>query len=64
MIKFKSTCKACSGSNITQQITFMVDPNNVPKQIYLDGNEIWDDWYWCADCEDDCKVDIKEVENN
>lgn len=47
-------CDNCGGCNIATQITFMIDPNNIPKQLYLDGSETWDDWSWCQDCENEC----------
>ena len=60
----KQCCSICNSLNITQQICFMIDPNDVPKEIKLDGTEIWDDWYWCDNCEDDCKPVTIEIEAN
>lgn len=57
----KEVCSECGGSNIEQQITMMVDPNDPPEQ--LDWNDVvFDDYYWCKDCENDCGVD--EVAND
>ena len=61
MSQRKEVCDECGGSDIRQQITFMVDPNDVPKSIKLDGEEVWDDYYWCNNCEDECDADYEKI---
>jgi len=48
-------CVDCDGSDIHQQITMMIDPNN-PPETFDWGDVITDDYYYCNDCEDDCGV--------
>ena len=58
--KYREICGECRGSNIHQQITMMIDPNN-PPDTFDWSDVITDDYYYCNDCEDDCAVDTEEV---
>ena len=46
-------CDVCDSSNITQQVIGMVDPNNTfdPAETIFD----WDDFFYCVECEEECK---------
>lgn len=52
-------CRECSGTNIRQQVSVMIDPNNVPPTIKI-GDVWFDDYYYCNDCKTDCGVDEKD----
>lgn len=62
MKKFIERCAKCHSENIKQQITFMVDPNNVPQELKIDGMECWDDFFWCDDCKSECSTEEHEVQ--
>ena len=46
-------CDVCDSSNISQQITAMVDANEpiIYSNILFD----YDDFYFCEECGDECK---------
>jgi hypothetical protein len=46
-------CDVCDSSNITQQIIAMVDANSTfdPMDLTFD----YDDFYYCVQCEEECK---------
>ena len=47
-------CDVCDSSNITQQVIAMVDANTQtfdPMDLTFD----YDDFYYCAECEEECK---------
>jgi len=56
--KMKTVCKKCGSDDIHQQATLMINPNNIEKGLDLD-HVIWDDYYWCGVCEDECEA--KEI---
>jgi len=50
-------CSDCKGKNITQQISAMVDANADELKVLEDLSDFnWDDFFWCADCEDEAHV--------
>ncbi len=49
-------CDGCKGTNIEQQVIFMVDPNNIPTTLKID-DATFDDYYFCLDCGDECHVE-------
>ena len=54
-------CRSCDSTNVTQQVTGMIDVNDIkfdPSIITLD----WDDYYFCEKCEDECNVYYREIE--
>ena len=56
-------CDKCDSNNITQQVTAMVDANDPiadPATIIFD----WVDFFYCAECEDECRTieDGKDAE--
>ena len=54
-------CDACKGTNIQQQVMFMIDPNNIPPTLKM-GDGTFDDYFYCMDCEDECHVEDFEGE--
>jgi hypothetical protein len=48
-------CARCNGTDILQEVTTMVDPNDPPKVIDWDGVH-WQDIYWCNDCDEQALV--------
>ena len=46
-------CDVCDSTNITQQVIAMVDANSTfdPMDLTFD----YDDFYYCAECEEECK---------
>ena len=55
----KTVCKKCGSDDIQQQATIFINPNDIEKGVDWDS-VIWDDFYWCAECEDECEA--KEIE--
>lgn len=54
-------CKKCNSENIQQQITAMVDINTLcAADPWRQLNPIYEDYYWCVECEDECDVVEKE----
>tara|TARA_R110000737_G_scaffold346362_1_gene376049 strand:- start:5646 stop:5822 length:177 start_codon:yes stop_codon:yes gene_type:complete len=47
-------CDKCNTTNITQQITAMVDAND--PMIDSDLSFDYDDFFWCIECEEECKT--------
>ena len=59
----KTICKECQGENILQQASIFIDlqdlRDNPDFQIEL-GGLIFDDYYYCIDCQEDVRVSEKE----
>lgn len=55
MTKKIEVCTKCGGSNIRQEIRSMVDPNNPPEQLHWE-DFIFNDYYCCNDCGDECET--------
>jgi len=55
-------CAKCSGKDIKQELTFMVNPNTYDE--ILDINNAWweEDFYWCEDCNQE--VIVEEIDDS
>ena len=58
----RTICNECQGENILQQATIMVDLQDLKEpDFHVDlGGLVFDDYYYCTDCERD--VWVSEVE--
>ena len=57
----KTVCAKCGSDNIQQQATLFLNPNDLEKGLDWDS-VIWDDFYWCVECEDECEA--KEIDDS
>ena len=55
----KVFCTKCGGKDIHQQASILVEIN---KEIIKPELEdfLWEDYYYCIDCADECEVDEEE----
>tara|TARA_Y100000310_G_C20603192_1_gene774131 strand:+ start:801 stop:1037 length:237 start_codon:yes stop_codon:yes gene_type:complete len=56
------TCKECSGTNITQELSIFLDPTDCGSIDVSEG--IWNDEFWCDDCEDLVDVVTQTTKEN
>ena len=50
-------CRDCGSHKISVQVTAMVYLNTLkPLLERVDGNLFYDDYYFCDDCQDECKT--------
>ena len=50
-------CDKCGSTDILQQISMMVDPNDLECVALVDANDFqWEDFFYCMECEDECSV--------
>ncbi len=54
----KSICTKCGGQDIHQSATIMVEINKEKIKPEL-NNFVWEDYYYCMDCADECEIDIR-----
>lgn len=55
-------CSKCGSLDVRRQISIMANPNDTDKSIskeFAHANWEWDDFEWCADCED--KTILEEI---
>lgn len=55
-------CSKCGSLDVRRQISFLVDPNNTDyaiSEMIAFSNWEWDDFAWCADCQD--KTILEEI---
>ena len=57
----KSICTKCGGQDIHQQASIMVEINKKTIVPNLD-DFVWDDYYYCMYCGDECQIDEVEEE--
>lgn len=55
-------CSKCKGTNVLQEASIMLNPNNPEAtgvefgSIALD-NLMWEDYFYCDDCKDETQVE-------
>ena len=52
----KVFCTKCGGKDIHQQASILVEINKEIIKPELD-NFVWEDYYYCIDCADECEID-------
>ena len=54
----RTICAKCGGQDIRQQASIMVEINKEIIKPEMD-NFVWDDYYYCMDCADECQIDVR-----
>ena len=57
----KEVCPHCDGTNIAQEVTFLIDPNDYkPKYEVYPAELTFQDYYWCNNCDEEITPIQKE----
>ena len=59
--KITYRCRDCGSTDVLGQASAMIPLNNIPDNISMDKLQ-WDDYDYCNQCQDDCKVEATETE--
>lgn len=58
-------CNKCGSEDVRRQVSFLLNPNDTDSDIgetMALSNWAWDDFEWCADCQD--ATILEEAEEN
>ena len=58
-------CRKCGSEDVRREISFMANPNDTDKEVsemIALSDWQWDDFEWCADCQDETILD--EIEES